>query len=193
MPAVSEIYAAFFHADCDLVTDNRDDAALVDAAIVAAISVGNPMLSRREKLLYHQIHPLKLAVDIATSLTSSWLLWRHELVLGLLIAWVPSVAVTLAMVRWMDFTPQRDSAFGGYVAHHMTRLAEAVRFGGQFIMWFGAWFHATWAITAGVVVIIVGWTYSLYYKGRRPPSTRLFESTDTKLGDEAELFRNLED
>jgi hypothetical protein len=33
---------------------------------------------------------------------------------------------------------------------------------------------------------------SRYYKGRRPPSTRLFESTDTKLGDEAELFRDLE-
>lgn len=34
---------------------------------------------------------------------------------------------------------------------------------------------------------------SRYYKGRRPPTTRLFESTDTKLGDESELFRDLED
>jgi hypothetical protein len=34
---------------------------------------------------------------------------------------------------------------------------------------------------------------SRYYTGRRPPSTSLFESTDTKLGDESELFRNLED
>lgn len=33
---------------------------------------------------------------------------------------------------------------------------------------------------------------SRYYTGRRPPSTRLFESTDTKLGDESELFRDLE-
>jgi hypothetical protein len=33
---------------------------------------------------------------------------------------------------------------------------------------------------------------SRYYRGRRPPSTRLFESTDSKLGDEADLFRNLE-
>lgn len=33
---------------------------------------------------------------------------------------------------------------------------------------------------------------SRYYKGRRPPSTRLFESTDTKLGDESELFRDIE-
>lgn len=32
---------------------------------------------------------------------------------------------------------------------------------------------------------------SRYYSGRRAPSTRLFESTDTKLGDESELFRDL--
>jgi hypothetical protein len=33
---------------------------------------------------------------------------------------------------------------------------------------------------------------SRYYPGRRPPSTRLFESTDNKLGDEADLFGDLE-
>lgn len=33
---------------------------------------------------------------------------------------------------------------------------------------------------------------SRYYPGRRPPSTGLFESTDAKLGDESELFRDLE-
>jgi hypothetical protein len=33
---------------------------------------------------------------------------------------------------------------------------------------------------------------SRYYRGRRPPSTRLFESTDNKLGDEADLFGDLE-
>ena len=31
-----------------------------------------------------------------------------------------------------------------------------------------------------------------YGKRRRPPKTRLFSSFDTKLGDEAELFRDLE-
>jgi hypothetical protein len=33
-----------------------------------------------------------------------------------------------------------------------------------------------------------------YYSGpRRPPSTLLFESTNSKLGDESELFRGFED
>ncbi|MBI2186873.1 MAG: hypothetical protein HYU37_07070 [Acidobacteria bacterium] len=34
---------------------------------------------------------------------------------------------------------------------------------------------------------------SRYYRGRRSPTTRLFESTDTKLGDESELFRDLDE
>jgi hypothetical protein len=34
---------------------------------------------------------------------------------------------------------------------------------------------------------------SRYYSGRRPPSTLLFESTNARLGDESELFRDLED
>jgi hypothetical protein len=34
---------------------------------------------------------------------------------------------------------------------------------------------------------------SRYYSGRRPPSTLLFESTNAKLGDESELFRDLKD
>ena len=33
---------------------------------------------------------------------------------------------------------------------------------------------------------------SRYYSGRRPPSSLLFESTNSKLGDESELFRDLE-
>ena len=34
---------------------------------------------------------------------------------------------------------------------------------------------------------------SRYYSGRRPPSTGLFESTDSKLGEESELFRDIDD
>jgi len=34
---------------------------------------------------------------------------------------------------------------------------------------------------------------SRYYSGRRPPTTRLFESSANKLGDESLLFKDLED
>lgn len=101
-------------------------------------------MNRDDKLLYHQIHPAKLAVDVATSAVSAWLLWRGPLWLAMLVGWLPSVIVTAAMVRWMDFARQRDSRFGRYVAHHMTRRATAVRLAGQLVMWLAAWFHAAW-------------------------------------------------
>jgi hypothetical protein len=34
---------------------------------------------------------------------------------------------------------------------------------------------------------------SRYYSGRRPPSTLLFESTNGMLGDESELFLDIDD
>lgn len=51
-----------------------------------------------------------------------------------------------------------------------------------------AGFSASELIRKGLRVVA-----SRYYTGRRPPSTRLFESTDAKLGDESELFRDIED
>jgi hypothetical protein len=65
------------------------------------------------------------------------------------------------MLRWMSFEAQRDSALGRYVAFHMTRLAEAVRMGGQFVMWIGAWQQWRLGIGLGAAVIVLGWTYSI--------------------------------
>ena len=99
-------------------------------------------LSVREKILYHQIHPLKLAMDFTAAIASTWLLWQHEFLQGMLAAFVPAVGVSAVMLRWMNFERQRESAFGRYVAFHMTHFAEAVRFAGQVIVWVGAWFQA---------------------------------------------------
>jgi hypothetical protein len=115
----------------------------------------------REQVLYHQIHPLKLAVDISGSVASTVLLWKHSLLAGMLVTFLPSIVVSAAMVRWMDLRRQKGSALGRYVAFHMTRIAEAVRFGGQVVIWIGAWAHAGSVIAAGAVVIVLGWTYSL--------------------------------
>ena len=118
-------------------------------------------MNLRERILYHQIHPLKLAVDISAGIASTWLLWQHKLLIGMLVAFVPAIAVSAAMLRWMRFERPRDSAFGRYVAFHMTHVAEAVRMAGQVVMWVGAWFYSGWAIVAGVGVVLLGWTYSL--------------------------------
>jgi SNF family Na+-dependent transporter len=103
------------------------------------------MISLRERTLYHQILPVKLAVDVTSGLLSTWL---------------PSITISTFMLSAMDFSRQRDSAFGRYITLHMTRVAEAVRMSGQIAMWIGGWRHATWMIVIGFIVVILGWTYS---------------------------------
>ncbi|MGH2503954.1 MAG: hypothetical protein ACRDID_15695 [Ktedonobacterales bacterium] len=45
----------------------------------------------RERALYHQIHPLKLATDIVVTAPAIALFWAHQFWPGLLVTFVPSV------------------------------------------------------------------------------------------------------
>lgn len=50
-------------------------------------------MTPQEKMLYHQIHPLKLATDISAEIVSLYLFWKHKLLAGMLAALVPPVIV----------------------------------------------------------------------------------------------------
>ena len=43
----------------------------------------------QEKILYHQIHPIKLFTDISTAIFSLYLLWRHRIGAALLVMFIP--------------------------------------------------------------------------------------------------------
>jgi hypothetical protein len=70
------------------------------------------------------------------------------------------------MLRTMSFEAQRDSALGRYVLRWMTPAAQAVRLLGQIVMWLAAWVHSPLGVAAGLLVIVLGWTYGLLI-GRR--------------------------
>jgi hypothetical protein len=118
-------------------------------------------LSRKEALLYHQIHPAKLAVDISTGLGSTALLWGHHWLRAAALALAPSVVATALLIRFADLERLKASAFGRYVAFHMTAAATATRSLGQLVMWAAAWWQLGWAIAVGFALIVVGWTWSL--------------------------------
>jgi hypothetical protein len=123
----------------------------------------------RERVLYHQIHPLKLATDWATAIVAAVLLWRHRLVPALAVGFLPSVLVSVLLIRGADLRAQRDSAPGRYVAGWMTRGVEAARFGGLAIGWAGAWAHRAALVALGVVAIVGCWLGGLL---RRTTSTQ---------------------
>jgi len=120
----------------------------------------------QERTLYHQIHPLKLFTDWSTGLAALYLLWGHHLVAGLALAFIPSIAVTLVIVRFADLEKYRQSPFGRYVSRYMTRPAEATRLAGYGMMAVGAWYHAAWLVPIGLAVILVAWLHGLVLPAR---------------------------
>jgi hypothetical protein len=118
-------------------------------------------LTLQEKVLYHQIHPAKLAADITASIISTYLLWQHELVWGIVLAFAIAMVASAIIIRFADIERLKRSTFGQYVGTFMTRPIEAWRFGGQIIMWVGTWYHQPWTIVIGALTVIAAWMSGL--------------------------------
>ena len=118
-------------------------------------------MDRRDRLLYHQIHPLKLATDVGTSVIAAAAFWRHALILGVAVGFVPSIFVTVALLRWANLERYASSSFGRYVRRFMTRRVEAARFAGLIPLWGGAWLHRPAVIGLGALWIVSCWLWGV--------------------------------
>jgi hypothetical protein len=110
-----------------------------------------------EKLLYHQIHPAKLAADIGGSLLSTSLMWRRKFGPALVAAFAPALLASALVWRFADLERLRQSPLGRYIRRFMTRQIEAWRFAGQVVMWLGAWYRQPWLILAGLAAVGAAW------------------------------------
>ena len=120
----------------------------------------------REKQLYHQIHPLKLATDISAQIVSLYFFWRHALLPGLLVMFLPPILISLLIVRLVNLEPLKDSSVGRYLRHYMTPAMEGVRLAGTVPMVLGAWYHAVWLIPVGLAITLFGWLRGLIFPSR---------------------------
>jgi hypothetical protein len=118
-------------------------------------------MNMNERILYHQIHPAKLATDVSTALVATLLLWQHRLGAALLIGLLPPVVVSAALLKWGELERLQQSAFGRYVAGFMTRRVEAVRIVGLLFLWGGAWQRSFPALFLGAGIIILAWLYGV--------------------------------
>jgi hypothetical protein len=112
----------------------------------------------REKILFHQIHPIKLLTDGIAEVVSLPLFWQHRLRAALVVHFVPPVAASFAVMRWADLEPYRRSAFGRYIARSMTPRMQGLRLLGDLIMAAGAWRRRPLIIVAGGGLVLYGWT-----------------------------------
>jgi hypothetical protein len=118
-------------------------------------------MTRGERLLYHQIHPLKLATDWGTGLIAAWLFWQHRPWWALALGFIPPVLVTVVLVRRGELEWLRQLEIGRRLARSMTRRVEAARLAGLLPLWGGAWYHEPVMMIAGIVWILACWAWVL--------------------------------
>lgn len=110
-----------------------------------------------EKQKYQEIHPVKLAVDIGTGIISIYFFWLQNLVLGLIIGFLPSIIITAVIIKWVNLEKYKQSSFGKYIDKYMTSTIRLIRLMGLVVILVGAWFHIWWLILVGLVTILLAW------------------------------------
>ena len=124
-------------------------------------------LTTDQRILVHQVHPLKLAFDISASVISNTLLWKHQLVAGLALRYLLPVAGSAVVMSFVDVDQLAQTAAGRYVLTHMPPLMVALRLAGDTLMAIGAWRRRPAFIALGVLVVLVGWSHGLLPRGGR--------------------------
>jgi hypothetical protein len=121
-------------------------------------------ITNKEKVLYHQIHPLKLATDISVSIVSLYLFWHHMLIAGLAIHLLPPVAGSLLIMKYASIETQKSSRLGRYIAKHMGALPQGIRLAGDIVTVLGAWYRSWLLIIIGLIIVLGAWMNGLWTK-----------------------------
>ena len=96
-------------------------------------------MTMKEKILFHQVHPAKLATDIAAAFISLYFFWQHDIVVSLLTHLVPPPIASFAVIHFANLESYKNSHLGAYLVRYMTSTAQATRLVGDVIMVFAAW------------------------------------------------------
>src|SRR5438128_10685597 len=126
----------------------------------------------RDAYLLHQVHPAKLATDISADAVSTWLMWRHRPAAALLLAHALA-ALAAALLVGRDHSRLRTTRRGRYVLTHMPPAAQALRYAGQVLAWYGAYQRRPAGIALGHALVVAGWSFGLVDRHRsRAPAPR---------------------
>ena len=120
-----------------------------------------PYLTRQERILVHQIHPAKLAVDIGASVISGALFWQHRLFTGLVVHYLSPVLGSALVLRFADVDRLGDTRAGRYVLRHMPAPMVALRLAGDTIIALGAWRRRPTYFCFGLLLVAIGWSHGL--------------------------------
>jgi hypothetical protein len=136
----------------------------------------------RQAYLLHQVHPAKLAADVSAGIVSGWLMWQRRVPAALLAGFLPAV-IASALVTRRDLSGLAETRRGRYVLMHMPPAAQALRLGGQVVVWRAEYEHGLAGIAVGHVLVAAGWSHGLLTYARR----MLTQQTPQRFTDRPQL------
>lgn len=114
-----------------------------------------------ERILYHQIHPVKVGTDVSAAMAALILFWRHRLLAGVVVSIIPPVISSAFLIAYGDLAPYQHSAAGRYLKRAMTGRMQSFRFVGFAVMLLGSWKHIRGIVGGGIALIVLGWFHGL--------------------------------
>lgn len=121
-------------------------------------------MTLQEKNLYQQIHPARLFTDWATGIGACYLFWQKEIWIGVALSFIPSLIVSLLVIRFADLEKIQRSKFGNYFKRTYNKKVDLIRFAGFVVMAGASWWHNIPGIAVGIVIIIATWIYGIILK-----------------------------
>lgn len=116
----------------------------------------------QEKAIYQQIHPARIFTDWASGIYACYCFWHQQIVLGLVMMFIPSLVVSVLVTRFADLEKLKNSSFGKYYKRIYSKSIDLVRFAGFILMMGGSWLQNWELIIGGFVVVLYTWILGIF-------------------------------
>jgi len=118
-------------------------------------------MNQADRVLYHQVHPAKLAADIGSTVVAIPLLWTGDLWLGLAVALGVPIVASAIVLRSSAVEQIARRPIAAYLRRSMTPPMQAIRLVLGLAVLAGAWWH--WPALSGgsIVGVALVWANGL--------------------------------
>jgi len=121
----------------------------------------------KERKLLLQTHPLKIFVDWTTRYASLYFLWDHKIGLTLLIMLGPSILASYLILKYIDITALKDTAYGKIMPTLMTTKLELFRSVIFVVAVAGAWLQNLMLIMISLSIVILIWMIGISIQAKK--------------------------
>ncbi|MCW3816373.1 hypothetical protein ONA91_18165 [Micromonospora sp. DR5-3] len=112
-----------------------------------------------DRVLIHQVHPVKISADVAVAAVSNYLLWRRRPKAAVAVRVALPVAGSVAVLSLADLDALARTRRGRWMREHMPPSAQLLRLAGDAVTALGARRRRPALLAVGALMIAAGWSH----------------------------------